>query len=64
MGGRIGRAFRVKEEEGLGMETIAEHYERSMANPSPPTPDCGSGTKEVGKQLQKTLRAFEQYLVG
>ncbi len=30
MGGRIGRAFRVKEEEGLGMETHAEHYERLL----------------------------------
>ena len=31
MGGRrIGRAFRVKEEEGLGMESLAEHYERLL----------------------------------
>ncbi len=28
--------------------------ERSTADSSPPTPDCGSGTREVGKQLQKT----------
>jgi hypothetical protein len=28
VGGWIGRAFRVKEEEGLGMETHGEHYER------------------------------------
>ena len=29
MGGRIGRAFRVKEEEGLGMESLAMvDYER------------------------------------
>ena len=30
MGGRRGRAFRVKEEEGLGMESLAEHYERLL----------------------------------
>ena len=30
MCGRIGRAFRVKEEEGLGMETLAEYYEQLL----------------------------------
>jgi hypothetical protein len=30
VGGRRGRAFRVKEEEVLGMENLAEDYERLL----------------------------------